>query len=144
MNNLLNFINFRHSLVKVTYQGPEELNDDTFIKYLIVFKKWLAIEELAEDKQQIRNAFITQFKPKDTLSRNGSYAPYLPADDDGTGSYVRMLDKKYSLEPLKRALDLSENNAMSYEELPSGIMRKVSVCFILSFFFPFVFGQNQF
>lgn len=61
---------------------------------------------------------------------NTSYAPFLPADDDGStmnGNYVRMLDKKYSLEPLLRALDLSEKNSMSYEQLPSGIVRKISV-----------------
>lgn len=60
-------INFRHSLVKITYHEPEELNDDIFIKYLIIFKKWLAVEEVPEDKHKIRNAFISQFKPKDTL-----------------------------------------------------------------------------
>lgn len=58
----------RHSLVKTTLPELEELDDDLFIKYLIVFKKWLAIEEVPEDKQLIRNAFIAQFKPKDSLS----------------------------------------------------------------------------
>lgn len=77
-------------------------------------------------------------------SRNSSYAPYLPADDDGTGSYVRMLEKKYSLEPLKRALDLSEKNLMSYEELPSGIVRKVSVSYFVFSIFILFFCFNKF
>lgn len=65
--NQLSFF-YRHSLVKTTLPEQEELDDDLFIKYLIVFKKWLAIEEVPEDKQLIRNAFIAQFKPKDSLS----------------------------------------------------------------------------
>lgn len=63
---------------------------------------------------------------------NISYAPYLPADEEGSATidnYIRMLDKKYSLEPLIRALEISERNSMSYEELPSGIVRKISVRF---------------
>lgn len=69
---------------------------------------------------------------------NISYAPYLPADEEGSATidnYIRMLDKKYSLDPLIRALEISERNSMSYEELPSGIVRQISVryrCF--SFF----------
>lgn len=61
---------------------------------------------------------------------NTSYAPYLPADEEGSATidnYVRMLDKKYSLEPLIRALEISEKNLMTYEELPSGIFRQISV-----------------
>lgn len=61
---------------------------------------------------------------------NISYAPYLPADEEGSATidnYIRMLDKKYSLEPLIRALEISERNSMSYEELPSGIVRQISV-----------------
>lgn len=63
---------------------------------------------------------------------NISYAPYLPADEEGSATidnYIRMLDKRYSLEPLIRALEISERNSMSYEELPSGIVRQISVCF---------------
>lgn len=64
------------------------------------------------------------------FSMNISYAPYLPADEEGSATidnYIRMLDKKYSLEPLIRALEISERNSMSYEELPSGIVRQISV-----------------
>lgn len=60
-------------------------------------------------------------------SRNLSYAPYLPSDDNRSGDIGRMLDKKYSLEPVKNALEISEKNSMSNEELPSGIVRKISV-----------------
>lgn len=53
--------------MKLTVQEPVELDDDQFIKCLIVFKKWLMVEEVLDDKENIRNAFITQVKPKKTL-----------------------------------------------------------------------------
>lgn len=64
---LINFNFCRYFLVKLTVQEPIELTDDLFIKYLIVFKKWLSVEEVMDDKENIRNAFITQVKPKKTL-----------------------------------------------------------------------------
>lgn len=53
--------------MKITIKEPVEVEDDLFIKYLIVFKKWLAVEEVMDDKENIRSAFITQVKPKKTL-----------------------------------------------------------------------------
>lgn len=57
----------RHSLIKITILEPVDTDDDIFIKYLIVFKKWLAVEEMAEDKEDIKSAFAAQIKPKTTL-----------------------------------------------------------------------------
>lgn len=65
---ILRFVGLvRYFLVKLTVQEPVELEDDQFIKCLIVFKKWLMVEEVLDDKESIRNAFITQVKPKKTL-----------------------------------------------------------------------------
>lgn len=55
---------FRHILIK---NQPVELSDNLFIKNLIIFKKWLYIEEIAEDQNNIREAFIKFIKPKKTL-----------------------------------------------------------------------------
>lgn len=57
----------RHFLVKITVKEPIEIDDDVFIKYLIVFKKWLAIEESSEDKEDVRSAFLSQAKPRKTF-----------------------------------------------------------------------------
>lgn len=65
------------------------------------------------------------------------YAPYLPADEEGSATidnYIRMLDKKYSLEPLIRALQVSEKKKMSYDEIPTSVVRQLSVrLFVLKF-----------
>lgn len=53
--------------MKITVKEPVEVEDDVFVKYLIVFKKWIAIEDIYEDKEDIRSAFTTQAKPKNTL-----------------------------------------------------------------------------
>lgn len=53
--------------MKITVKEPVEVEDDVFVKYFIVFKKWLAIEEISEDKEDIRSAFITQAKPSKTF-----------------------------------------------------------------------------
>lgn len=44
-----------------------ELPDNIFIKHLIVYKKWLYLEELDEDRQFICDAFERLVKPKETL-----------------------------------------------------------------------------
>lgn len=70
------------------------------------------------------------------FSMNSKYAPYLPADDDGsttTNKYVRMLDKKFSFQPLLRALEVDEK--LPGEPSTSGITRKINVN--KSFFFKF-------
>lgn len=53
--------------MKITVKEPIEIDDDVFIKYLIVFKKWLAIEESSEDKEDVRSAFLSQAKPRKTF-----------------------------------------------------------------------------
>ncbi|XP_055325011.1 uncharacterized protein LOC129579209 isoform X1 [Sitodiplosis mosellana] len=123
----------KHFLVKITVKEPVEVEDDVFVKYLIVFKKWLAIEDIYEDKEDIRSAFTTQAKPKSTLCMNSKYAPYLPADEDGstiTNKYVRMLDKKFSFQPLLRALEVTEK--VSGEPSTSGVARKINEVVVLS------------
>lgn len=44
-----------------------ELPDILFIKNLIIFKKWLYLEEVTEDRNKIREAFIQFIKPKKTI-----------------------------------------------------------------------------
>lgn len=59
---------------------------------------------------------------------NSKYAPYLPADEDGsttTNKFVLMLDKKFSFQPLLRALEISEK--VNGESSSSGVARKINV-----------------
>lgn len=62
---------------------------------------------------------------------NSKYAPYLPADEDGPptiDNYRRMLDKKFSLQPLLRALEVTDKPSTSTgEPSTSGIVRKINV-----------------
>lgn len=46
---------------------PIEVEDDVYIKYLIVFRKWLLIDDIEENQRDIRNHFVAQFKPKKTI-----------------------------------------------------------------------------
>lgn len=78
---------------------------------------------------------------------NNSYAPYLPPDEKGSktfGNYIRLLTENYSLEPLIRAVEMSEKNSMTYEELPNGIFRQISVsCLKLSQYLIFVIVKGS-
>lgn len=62
---------------------------------------------------------------------NSNYAPYLPADDEGSttiDNYVRMLDKKYSLEPLIHALNASEKSSFAYQQIScTRLTQKINV-----------------
>lgn len=61
---------------------------------------------------------------------NEMYAPYLPADEEGSAtidSYIRMLDKRYSLEPLIRALDIAERRKSLDDTLPREVVQKIGV-----------------
>lgn len=58
------FIFGRHFLILTE---PVEFSDLLFIKNLIVFKRWLYIEEVAEDRDKIREAFVRFVKPKKTI-----------------------------------------------------------------------------
>lgn len=51
-------------------------------------------------------------------SMNVKYAPYLPADEEGSATidnYIRMLDKRYSLQPLIREIISSDDTAQVVE-----------------------------
>lgn len=41
--------------------------DNLFMKHVIVYKKWLYLEELAEDKNKIQMSFSKFVKPKKTI-----------------------------------------------------------------------------
>lgn len=74
------------------------------------------------------------------FSMNEMYAPYLPADEVGSAtidSYIRMLDKRYSLEPLIRALNIVQRRISLDETLPREIVQKIGVN--IQFFFVFCF-----
>lgn len=58
---------YRYFLVDISRKEPVELDDDAFIKWLIVFKKWLAIEESSEDKEEVRGRFLSQAQSKKTF-----------------------------------------------------------------------------
>lgn len=53
--------------MKITVKEPVEVEDDVFVKYLIVFKKWIAIEDIYDNKEDIRSAFTGQAKPTKTF-----------------------------------------------------------------------------
>lgn len=55
---------FRYFLVRKT---PIELPDTSFMKNLIMFKKWLYLEEVPEERQKARDAFVRFVKPKKTI-----------------------------------------------------------------------------
>lgn len=66
-----------------------------------------------------------------SISMNTKYAPYLPADEDGSTpttieNYGRLLDKKFSIQPLLHALEASDKAATA-EPSTSGIGRKINV-----------------
>lgn len=60
---------------------------------------------------------------------NPKYAPYLPAEDGLTtiDNYGRMLDKKFSLQPLLRALEVMDKPA-TQEPSTSRVGKKINVC----------------
>lgn len=67
MSKELNFTRyFRHYMVKITQKEPTELDDNTYVKYLIIFKKWLVTQK-TEDKEQVRRAFASRAKPRKTF-----------------------------------------------------------------------------
>lgn len=58
---------------------------------------------------------------------NSKYAPYFPADEGSSAAanyYVRMLDKKFALQPLLQALELSEKVPGMHEPSTSGLNQK--------------------
>lgn len=63
------------------------------------------------------------------LSKNLKYAPYLPADegDSTIENYGRMIDKKFSLQPLLRALETSDGGSSLHEPSTSGITQRINV-----------------
>lgn len=62
---------------------------------------------------------------------NSKYAPFFPANEGSLAAanyYVRMLDKKFSLQPLLKALDMtSERVPGMYEPSTSGSAQRVNV-----------------
>lgn len=58
---------YRKYLVDTSILDPIEVEDDVYIKYLIVFRKWLLIDDIEENQRDIRNHFVAQFKPKKTI-----------------------------------------------------------------------------
>lgn len=66
---------------------------------------------------------------------NTRYAPYLPADEEGSAiidNYIKMLDKKYSLEPLIRALTAPERDVLSNNEKSTSNVQHASVSFFFN------------
>lgn len=57
----------RKYLVDTSIIDPIEVEDEVYIKYLIVFRKWLIIDDIEENQRDIRNHFVAQFKPKKSI-----------------------------------------------------------------------------
>lgn len=114
-----------------------ELPDALFMKTLIIFKKWLYIEEFPEDRRRVRQIFVRFVKPKKTIwyfysfiqssfyvknalifvhfshfsSMNSIFKPYLPVDAEGFVTIDNpndILDKEYSIASLIRCLKKAE------------------------------------
>lgn len=84
---------------------------------------------------QVRQTITVSHNLALIFSMNSKYAPYLPADEEGsatTNKYLRMLDKKFSFQPLLRALEVGEK--IPGEPSTSGITRKISVSKIIRYF----------
>lgn len=94
-------------------------------KNILVCWNWL---NMIFDNQTL---YLIPFSLSFTLnSTNSKYAPFLPADESGLGSmnhYVRMLDKKFSLQPLLQALEKSEKVPGMHESSTSGLAQKLNV-----------------
>lgn len=58
------FVEFRYFLVRTT---PIDLPDTLYMKNLVMFKKWLYIEDDTEERQKARDAFVKFIRPKNTL-----------------------------------------------------------------------------
>lgn len=57
----------RKYLVDTSIIDPIEVEDGIYIRYLIVFRKWLLIDDNEEHQRDIRNHFVAQFKPMKTI-----------------------------------------------------------------------------
>lgn len=55
---------FRQFLIRKT---PIELPDMLYMTNVVMFKKWLRIEDDPEELQRARAAFVTFIKPENTL-----------------------------------------------------------------------------
>lgn len=51
--------------VKGLPEKPEELEDILFIKYLVVYKRWLKMNK--SEQELIKTSFLSRVKPKATL-----------------------------------------------------------------------------
>lgn len=62
---------------------------------------------------------------------NVKYAPYLPADEEGSATidnYIRMLDMRYSLQPLIREI-ISSDDLAKVVEVISAQVSTISIIF---------------
>ncbi|XP_055295910.1 uncharacterized protein LOC129565268 [Sitodiplosis mosellana] len=99
---------FEYFLVR---KMPIELPDTLFMKNLIMFKKWLYIEEVPEERRKARDAFVKCVKPKKTICMNSLFKPYLPVDEEGFVTIADsndILNKEYALAPLIRCIKKAE------------------------------------
>lgn len=146
---------FCSTIVVDTTRNRIGKSDDVFIKYLIIFMKWLTIEEIEEEQIKIIETFrcvVDLVEPWKTLkwvwsiniihlsfasihnsivrnSNNPYYGPYMPPNDGRSraiDNYDLMIEQTHLLEPLILALQTSERNSMRYEE-PSRDLYQISV-----------------
>ena len=69
LENTVNGLSSPSRFFLITNQSaqPVEMTDNNFMKYLIIYKKWLYLEEINEDRRRICDAFSRLVKPKPTI-----------------------------------------------------------------------------
>lgn len=46
---------------------PREVDDDVYVKFLMLYKRWLAVDDIPENQEEIKRLFPLQVKPKKTI-----------------------------------------------------------------------------
>lgn len=46
---------------------PREVDDEIYVKFLMLYKRWLAVDDLPESQDEIKGLYPLQVKPKRTI-----------------------------------------------------------------------------
>lgn len=46
---------------------PREVDDDLYVKFLMLYNRWLAVDDIPENQEEIKHFFSSQVQPKKTI-----------------------------------------------------------------------------